>query len=129
MNETVTAASIRPLATDRDDLYAFEVVGRLNADDVRDTYAILMDAYDRHGTIDLMVTLEKFDGFEWRAAFEDTTRAAKTRSLKHIRRYAVVGGPGWIRSLVELFDPLFHVEMRTFGGGEEEKALAWLNEK
>ena len=129
MSETVHTSTIRQIPADRGDLYIFEVTGHMNAEDVRRVYATLNDAYDKLGTIDLMVKLTDYEGFDWKAAFADTTYTAKTRSLKHIRRYAVVGGPAWIRSLIDVFDPFFHVEMQTFETGQDDEALAWLNEK
>lgn len=123
---TDTGSTIRRIPADRPDLYAYEVAGHLTADDVRAVYAEMIEAYDRHDQVDVLLRLTDYDGIDWSAAFTDTTYAAKTRSLKHIRRYAIVGGPAWIRAMVGVFSPLVHPQMRTFAPDEEAEAWRWI---
>jgi hypothetical protein len=119
-------ASIRRLETDREDVFAFDVVGHITAPDVENIYGLLEGAYSLHDTIDMLVRIRDYDGVDWDAAMKDFRLLGKTHALKHIRRYAVVGGPGWIGAVVVLFNPFFRVEMKHFDLAEESKAWAWI---
>lgn len=128
MSTDTQTEHIRTMPTDRDTLRAYEIDGHLTSDDIVRVYTELLAAYQAHDKIDLLVKLTNFDGFDWSAIFTDTTYAAKTKSLTHVRRYAIVGGPQWIKTMANLFDPLFHLEMKTFDADEEKQAFDWLNE-
>lgn len=117
---------IRKIPTKRDTLVAFLIDGHMTADDITSVYTELLAIYKQHDKIDLLVKFENFDGFDWSAIFSDTTYAAKTQSLHHIRRYAIVGAPGWMSAIATAFDPLFSLEMKTFNNEEEDAAWEWL---
>jgi hypothetical protein len=95
--------AIRRLDTDREDVFAFDVVGHINASDV-----------------------ENYDGVEWDAALKDFNLLGKTHALKHIRLYAVVGGPAWVGPMIAVFNPFFRVKMKHFDETEEEAAWKWI---
>lgn len=51
----------------------------------------------------------------------------KLAAIQKVERYAIVGGPGWLRKAVEAVNPLFEeIDMRTFAPEEEEAAWEWL---
>ena len=52
------------------------------------------------------------------------TVAMKQLALQNVERYAVVGGPDWIRAFVGAMDPLFTMEVRHFR--TEDGGWAWL---
>ncbi len=124
---SMQAENIRRIDTPRDDLYAFEVTGHITAADVEAVYGLLAEAYERHPRVDLLIRLVGYDGWDWNVISRETTMIAKTRALRHIRRYAVVGGPGWIAGMVRLFDPLLSIEMKHFDAGDEAAAWTWLD--
>jgi hypothetical protein len=119
-------ASIRRLDTDRDDVFAFDVVGHIRAPDVENIYGLLEGAYSLHDKIDMLVRIKDYEGVDWDAAMKDFRLLGKTHALKHIRRYAVVGGPGWIGAMVAVFNPFFRIEMKHFETKEEAQAWAWI---
>lgn len=51
----------------------------------------------------------------------------RAKSLRHLRRYAIVGGPLWIQASVTLMQPFLSIEMRTFEADEEQEAWTWLD--
>jgi hypothetical protein len=118
--------SIRRIETDRDDAYAFEVVGHIDAADVENIYGLLEGAYELHDKIDLFVHLKDYRGFDWGAAFRGSTWSAERNALKHVRRYAVVGGPEWMAATISLFTPLSPIHIKHFGANEVAKAWAWI---
>ncbi len=126
MNPELTIPNIRRIETSRDDLYGFEVTGHITAADVENIYGLLAEAYARHPRIDLLVRLTNYDGWDWDVITRETAMIGKTRALRHIRRYAVVGGPEWIAAMIRLFDPFFSIEMKHFGADREAEAWTWL---
>ena len=119
-------ASVRRLDTDREDVFAFDIVGHITAPDVENIYGLLEGAYSLHDKIDILVRIKDYEGIDWDAAVKDLGLVGKTHALQHIRRYAVVGGPGWMGALIALFKPFFRVEMKHFGATEETAAWAWI---
>lgn len=127
MTTGTAAPNIRRINSDRDDLFAFEITGHITAADVDSVYETLARAYDAHPKVDLLVRMTNYDGWDWNVIARETTLVAKTRALKHIRRYAVVGGPDWIAGMIRLFEPFFAIEMKHFPGDRETDARAWLD--
>jgi hypothetical protein len=119
--------AIRRIDTDRDDLCALEIVGHFTAADLENAYGLLEGAYAVHDKIDLLVRVSRYEGFDWSSAFTDTTIRGKTRALRHIRKYAVVGGPGWLRTVIGIFGPLTSIETRYFDADEEAAAWEWID--
>lgn len=50
------------------------------------------------------------------------------RSLRHLRKYAVVGAPGWARAMIETMKWLTPVEEKTFELHEAAAAWRWIDE-
>src|SRR5690606_41549179 len=50
----------------------------------------------------------------------------KTKALKHIRKYAVVGGPSWVKAMIAIFRPFFSMEMNYFELEEVASAWEWI---
>ncbi|HMQ57923.1 MAG TPA: STAS/SEC14 domain-containing protein [Rhizobiaceae bacterium] len=119
---------IRRLETPREDLFAFEIVGHITQADIANVYGLLEEAYERHDEIDLLVRISDWEGFDWSAIFADGTWAAKTNSLKHIRRYALVGGPGWLRGATAALAPFFSMQIRCFALEDERDSWTWLEQ-
>jgi hypothetical protein len=52
----------------------------------------------------------------------------QARSIRHVRKYGVVGAPGWARAMIELSDHLSPVDAKTFDLAEEAQAWSWIEE-
>jgi len=121
--------AIRRLDTDREDVFAFEAVGHITASDVENIYGLIEGACALHDKIDMLVRIRDYDGMDWDAAMKDFGLLGKTHVLRHIRRYAIVGGPGWIGPMVNVFKPFFSIEMKHFAAEEEAEAWTWIGAK
>jgi hypothetical protein len=97
----------------------------MTAHDVRRVAAELEEAYAQYDTISLLVRVEKFSGFRPGVFGEHIVRL-KRNALKHVDRYAVVGGPDWLDDVVEFIDPLFQLDIRHFDIDDEDEAWVWL---
>lgn len=126
MHPLDSVPAIRRIETDRDDLCALEIVGHFTAADLENTYGLLQGAYAEHEKIDLILRITHYDGFDWSAAFTEATIRGKTQALQHIRKYAVVGGPGWMKIMIGIFSPLTSIETRHFDMDDEDAAWLWI---
>lgn len=117
------------LETKRDDVYAFEIDGHLSAAETNEIYAALEEAYREHDRINLLIRIGRFDGFDWSTLFSESTFMGKLHAIKHLRRYAVIGGPDWFATAIGIFDPLFRVEVRHFDYEAEAEAWRWIYEE
>jgi hypothetical protein len=129
MDEKTKQGAVTQLTSPRPDLLAFDINGHIIAEEVGDIYRQLEAAYDEHDKIDLLVRLTNLDGWDWGVMWTEATWIGKTHALQHIRRYAVVGGPAWVRNAVAIFDPLFKMQMREFELADEQAAWDWLAER
>ncbi len=121
-----TPPSIRRLETDRSDACAFEITGHITAADMENLYGLLEAEYALHDKLDLLVLIHDYEGFDWSAAFTETTMLGKTHALKHIRKYAVVGGPDWMRGVLGFFKPFFSIDMKHFELDDAAAAWKWI---
>jgi SpoIIAA-like len=126
MNMTDPPVAVRRVDTDRQDVFAFEVKGHLEVSDIENIYGLLEGVYQLHPKIDVLLRMRNYDGIDWSAATRDLSLLGDSKALKHIRRYAVVGGPGWMSATLALFRPFFSIEMKHFEEKEEPEAWNWI---
>jgi hypothetical protein len=115
---------IEQIPTNRPDLFAFAVTGKISETDMERMAATVEAGFDRFETIDMLITMPGYDGLELGAMFDKEGLGAMLRSNAHVRRYAVVGAPIWAKAMINLFGPLSPVETKTFD--EEGEAWAWV---
>lgn len=118
--------TIRQLPTNRAGLYAFEVTGKIEKDDIEGMAAILSAAFDREEEVDILLTMPGYDGIELGAVFDKEALAAQAASAKHVKRYAVVGAPAWASAMINVLGPFSPVETKTFDIEDEAEAWAWI---
>jgi len=124
-----TPPSVRRIETDRPDVYAFEITGYIEAADIENLYGLLEGAYQLHDRIDVIVLVHDYEGVDWSAAWKDQTFLKKAKALKHIRKYAVVGGPGWMQAMIGIAKPFLSIEMKHFELDEADAAWEWIGTK
>lgn len=121
-----TPPSVRRIETDRDDAYAFEITGQIAATDIENMFGLLEGAYELHDQIDVLVLVHDYEGFDWSALWHEETYLDKARAFKHIRKYAFVGGAGWMKTGATLVRPFMPMEIRQFDLDELDEAWAWI---
>lgn len=119
--------SIRAETGGRPDLLVFEIVAKITEADIEWMAARVQAAFDTLGEIDMLIIMRHFDGAELGAVFDADAMKAQMRSLRHVRRYGVVGAPFWAKAMINLFSPLTPVEEKTFALEEEAEARAWIS--
>jgi hypothetical protein len=118
--------AIRRIDTDRADLCALDVVGRLTSADLENAFGLLEAARLDHPEIDLLARLPGYDGIDWDGVFTPSTLRGKLSALGHVRRCALVGGPAWISTTLGMFGSMASMETRHFEEAEEGSAWDWL---
>lgn len=124
MNYLEAVPAVRRIDTDRDDLFAVDIVGEVNAADAENLYGLLEAAYALHAQIDVLVRLTDFESADWSEISRQTLEQGQTAALGHIRKCASVGGPDWTGyARGELPEG---VELRHFPADREADAWRWL---
>lgn len=118
--------SIVRIPADRPDLLAFEIRDRVRTADAKAIFGFMSAAYEEHGKIDLMVTIRDFEGFDAGMLFDAQTWKAKSMSLSHIRKYAVVGGPSYLVSTAQFIGGFLPVDIKAFTSDELDEAWNWI---
>ncbi len=108
-------------------ILAYKLIGTITGHDVRRIDVELEEAYVHHETINLLLRIEKLSGFR-PSIFGEHIVALKRKALKHVNRYAVVGGPDWLENVIEFLNPLFSTDIRHFDLDDEHEAWRWLEE-
>jgi hypothetical protein len=119
-------APIRRRASPRPTLLVFDIVGKIAKADIEHMAEQIDDAFDQYDKIDMLLIMHPFDGMEAGAIFDGEALAVQTRSIRHVRKYAVVGAPAWARAMIAFSDLLSPVQAKTFDLAEETEAWAWI---
>jgi hypothetical protein len=119
-------AAVRRRAHPRPTLLAFEIAGKISKADVEDMARQIDDAFDAYDRIDILLIMMDFEGMDADAVFDREALGAQVRSVRHVRKYGVVGAPAWARAMIEFADVLSPVDAKTFDLADETAAWAWI---
>lgn len=118
--------AFHPLDIGRDDIAAFELAGRLDREESEHGVAMVRAALEDPECSRLMIVISKWHGFDADAAISREVVAGKLELLKNLERYAIVGGPEWIRNLASTFGALLKPDIKSFDLDQQDEAIAWL---
>ena len=121
-----TPPRVKRIETDRDDVFAFEVTGEIVAADIENLYGLIEGASLLHELIDIIVIVHDYDGLDWSTLFRGETYSGKAEAFKHIRRIALVGAEGWIRTGIAVAKPFTSIEIKEFDLDKADEAWAWI---
>ncbi len=74
----------------------------------------------------VLALIRNFDGLALDALGAPGLAALKMKALKQVQRYALVGGPDWMQSLLRQIGSWLPMETRHFPLAEEASAWEWL---
>lgn len=121
--------AIKLIETSRPDVFGFELDGRATRaelDAVADHFNARLAALGQSGPVRMLGRIRSIGGFEMGGLMSQDYFAMKRGFLDRLDRYAVVGGPGWLKSMTRTLGPLFRAEIRWFDEDAEDEAWAWL---
>ncbi len=122
----VPQPSVHFLQTTSDNVFAYEVNGRLREKDIKNAIDAFMPVLKKHEKVNVLARLKNFSGFDLTALLDDELVKMKYKAVSKVERYAVIGAKPWMRNLIELLSPLFSTEVRFFDPEEEDAAWAWV---
>lgn len=120
--------AFREIELGRDDVAAFEVVGRLDGPESERGIAMVEDRLNDPKCAKLMMVIRHWHGFEAELLFSPKLMASKLKLIDRIERYAIVGGPSWVGGVAETMGHLIKPEIKAFDLDDEDEALEWLVE-
>ncbi|TPM30644.1 STAS/SEC14 domain-containing protein [Mesorhizobium sp. B2-3-5] len=126
MNFLESVPAIRRIDTDRDDLFAIDVVGHVSPADAENLFGLLEAAYALHQRIDVAVRMVDHDGVDWADISDETLKQGATHAMQHIGRCAAIGSPDWTSDARRALPSSSPIEFRHFKAGEEADAWQWL---
>ena len=127
MNYLDAVPAVRRIDTNRDDLFAIDIVGHVTAADAENLFGLLEAAYALHPKIDVLVRLIDHDGVDWADVSDDTLEQGAAHAVEHVGRCAAVGEPNWVPDAQGLLSAPLPVELRHFTSEDEAAAWQWLD--
>ena len=124
-NETAPAPGVRVVQDGADGLLLFEIDGMMTEEGTEQVFAAFDRAVAAHGKVNLIVRVKNYEGFDLGLLGDPGFMSSKLGAIGKVGRYAVVGAPGWMRTMVQGMGPLIPIEMRTFDASEDAAALEW----
>lgn len=118
--------AIHFLQTTSENVFAYEVDGRLRERDIKAAVQELKPYFEREGKFNVLARMKNFSGFDLSALLDDDYIRLKLKSHSKVEKYAVIGPKPWMRNLMELISPLVRTEIRTFDASEEDAAWEWI---
>ena len=125
-HERPYAGAMRERASDDGNIAVFEILGRLDRAESERMIEQVRARLEDPACSRLMVVIRKWHGFDADAMTSAKVVQGKLDLIDRVERYALVGGPAWLRQLAGTMGALIRPEVRTFALEEEEAALAWL---
>lgn len=127
-SEAPHRGAFQPIDIGHPNIAGFELSGRLDREESERAVAMARAALEDPDCSRLMIVIRHWHGFDPDAAISREVMAGKLELMKHLERYAIVGGPDWIRALASTFGALVQPEVRSFDLEDQDKAVAWLSE-
>lgn len=119
-------ASVHFLQTTSDNVFAWEINGKLREKDVKAAVEHLKPFLEREGKFNVLARMKNFGGFDLLSVLDDDLVKAKYKALSKVEKYAIVGASAWVRNFLELISGLFSAEIRFFDLEEEHAAWEWV---
>lgn len=114
------------LSDGNDGVIAYEIDGRITADDVDKLLAPLEAHMKGDEKINLLVRFRSYDGFDPAILMNGSLLGTKMNAITHLRRYAVVGAPKWMAAMAGTVGAMMPFEMKIFDVSQEDAAWTWV---
>ena len=127
MQTSSSPTAVVQVESQRPSLLIFEIRAKIAREGVEWMARRVDPAFDAQEQIDLLLLMANYDCAELGAVFDGAAAGVMMWSLKHVRRYGVVGAPGWARAMIELIKWTTPVEEKTFALDERPEARRWID--
>lgn len=124
--KTSDQPAMKMIETGSPKIIAYEIDGTFTKQDLERVMPALKTAFEKDEKIDVLARIKNFGGVDPAVFTEPSLFSIKLAAINHVRRYAVVGAPGWIRNVVGMVGSMLPIAIRFFNADQEEEAWAWL---
>ena len=124
--ESPRVPAVRIIDTDSPDVFGFELDGHAGKAELDALSAHFLKAIEGRERVRMLGRIRRIGGFDLGGLMSSDYFAMKRGFLERLDRYAVVGGPAWLKSALAALAPLFRAELRHFEPEAEDEAWAWL---
>lgn len=114
------------LSDGSDGLIAYEVNGRITAEDVDKVLAPLEPHLKGDRKVNLLVRFKNYEGFDPAILMDGSLMGSKMSAIAHLGRYAVVGAPEWVKTIISGVAPMMPFEMHLFDAADDAAAWTWV---
>ncbi|WP_185020655.1 STAS/SEC14 domain-containing protein [Histidinibacterium lentulum] len=118
------SAHIQPFDTGLPATCGFRIAGKVTRTDMSAMAERVLEAFDRHDKIDMLLVFDRYDGSETGASLSTDAIKAQTASLWNVRAYVTAGAPEGAGEMVETMGRLIPVDAKSFP--TEREAMAYL---
>jgi hypothetical protein len=119
-------SAIKIIETSRPDVLGFELDGKAGKEELDAVTAHFNAKLEGDTPLRMFGRLKRIGGFEMSGLWNSDYFAMKRGFVSRLERYAIVGGPAWVRTTANMMQPLLKVEIRHFKADEEARAWEWL---
>lgn len=117
------------IETDNPNVLGFELAGRITAEELDDVSDYFNAQLEQGRPKRLLGRLSHYRGFAPAGIMDEDFWAMKRDMIRTLTKYAVVGAPRWMESMIQALDPIFRVQIRCFDSASEAEAWEWLEAK
>lgn len=118
--------AVRELDTGRPGIAGYELSGRLDREESERGVAMVRKRVVEEGCDRLLLVIRNWHGFDLDRLLSREVLSGKLEIANRLARYAIVGGPKWVRRYAEFTGNFVKAEIRAFELEEKERAIAWL---
>jgi len=120
------AGAIREIDIGNPAVVAYEISGRITRDEAERVVDVVKQRLAQPDCSRLMIVIRNWHGFDADTMLSQRLMGAKLEMIDDLERYAVVGGPDWIRGMANALNPLVKPDVKGFDLEDEDKAVDWL---
>jgi len=106
------------------DLVCLKAAGKLTDEDCKGMTPRLEAVIAEHGSLRLYADLTEFDGWDWRAAWDDVAFGIK--HWNDISKIALIGDAAWENLAAKITDKITSADVRKFAADQADEALDWI---
>ncbi|MHA7820692.1 MAG: SpoIIAA family protein [Erythrobacter sp.] len=105
---------------------AYELSGRLDREESERGVAAVRERMEDPDCTRLLLIIRKWHGFDLDRLLSRHVLSGKLEIANKLERYAIVGGPKWVRIYAEFTSNFVKAQIRGFDLDEMDEAVTWL---
>ncbi|TWJ08748.1 STAS/SEC14 domain-containing protein [Altererythrobacter ishigakiensis] len=120
------AGAIEELELGKPGLVGFVLSGRLDREESERGVALVRKRMEDAACDRLLLVIRNWHGFDLDRLLSREVLSGKLEIARKLERYAIVGGPKWVRRYAEFTSAFVNAEIKSFELEDQDKAITWL---